>query len=152
RHVQAVDHVLPVLQPVAGNDRRAAAAEAGVVGLQRLALAELLEHVDARQQRLLLGRPEVGEHQAVALLEPIPGLADVVAELAALGLARLVEAAAVDREHPAVIAAAYALGLDPSVVEGCAAMSAARMHQAGTALAIAEQDQVLAEHAHLPRR
>ena len=38
RHVEAVDHVLLVLQPVAGNDRRAAAAEAGVVGLERTRL------------------------------------------------------------------------------------------------------------------
>jgi hypothetical protein len=85
RHVQAVDDVLPVLQPVARDDRRAAAAEARVVGLERLALAELLEHVDARQEGLPLRRAEVREDQAVALLERIPGLADVAPQLAAPG-------------------------------------------------------------------
>ena len=57
---------------------RPAAAEARVVGLEHLARRELLEDVDARQQRLAVGRAEVGEDEAVALLERIPRLAHVV--------------------------------------------------------------------------
>ena len=41
--------------------------------------------------------------------------------------------------------------LDATVVERSAAMGAARMNQPGAALAVAKQDQVLAEHAHLSR-
>src|ERR1700712_2864757 len=49
-------------------------ARAGVVGLERLPGRKFLEHVDARQQRLAIRRPEVGEDEPVALLDRIPRL------------------------------------------------------------------------------
>ena len=95
--MQTVDDILEVLQPVAWNDLRPATADARVVGLERLAESEIVEHVDARQERLPIGRAEVREDQAVSLLERIPRLAHVALDRTALGLARLIEAVAVDR-------------------------------------------------------
>jgi hypothetical protein len=51
-----------------------------------------------------------------------------------------------------VIAAADAVLLDPAVVERRAAVRAARVHEARTPGAVAKEDQLLAEHAHLARR
>ena len=152
RHVKAVDDVLEVLQPVAGNDCRPATAETRVVGLEELAEPELLQHVDARQHGLGLRRTEICEDEPIALGHRIPRLAHVAAQLAALGLARLIQAAPVGRELPAVIAAANTVVFDSAVVKRGAAVHAARVHEAGTAAAVTEQDQVFAEHAHLARR
>src|SRR5262245_29541046 len=54
--------------------------------------------------------------------------------------------------QPAVITAPNAARFDFSVVKRCSAMRAARVEQAGPSLAVAKQDQVLAEHAHQARR
>ena len=147
RHVVGVDHVLEMLQPVAGDDGRAAAADRGVVGLDELAVVHLLQAFVARQHRLFLGRSHIGEDQPVAFLDRIPGLAHLVLELAAVGLAGLLQAMALGVELPAVIAAADAVFLDLAVIERGAAVAAARMQQAGAAVPVAEQDQVLAERA-----
>ncbi len=95
--------------------------------------AQILEPVVARQRRLLGRRAHIGEDEAVAFLERIPGLADFLALAPALGLARLIEAASLHVEEPAVIAAADAVILDPPVIERRAAMAAARIEQAGPA-------------------
>ncbi|MET4846494.1 hypothetical protein ABIF62_006989 [Bradyrhizobium japonicum] len=55
-------------------------------------------------------------------------------------------------ELPAVIAAADAVFLDLAIVERGAAMAAARVQQAGAAMLVAEQHQILAERTHLLRR
>ena len=52
-------------------------------------------------------------------------------------------------ELPAVIAAADAVVLDLAVIERGAAMAAAGMEQAQPAVAVAKQDQILAERAEL---
>jgi hypothetical protein len=132
---------------------RPAAADAVVVGFQCLAVVQRLEAVVARQHRLLLGRAQVGPHQAVLLLHRVPGLAHAAAAACtAVGLARLVDAVALHVEHPAVVAAADAFFLDAAVVERGAAVRAAPVHEAGAAGLVAEQDQVFAQHAHLARR
>ena len=151
RDVVGVDHVLKMLQPVAGNDRGAAAADRGVVGLDEFAVVHLFQRFVARQHRLFLCRSHIGEDQSVALFERIPGLAHLVPELAALGFAGLFEAMAFGVELPAVIAAADAVFLDLAVIERGAAVAAAGVEQAGPAMAVAEQDQILAERAHLAR-
>ena len=97
------------------------------------------------QKRLFVWRPHIGPHQAIALLQGIPGLNDAIAAASTVGFAGLLEAAAFHVEQPAVIAAADAVLLDPAVVERGAAMGAARMQQARAALAIAEDDEVLAK-------
>src|SRR5262249_38660815 len=71
---------------------------------------------------------------------------------AAVRLARLLQAAAFNVEQPAMVAAADAALLDLAVVERRAAMAAARIDQARPAGAVAEQDQLLAEHLDGARR
>nr|WP_229191419.1 hypothetical protein [Bradyrhizobium brasilense] len=122
-----VGDVLEMLQPVAGDHGRAAAADRGIVGLDELAVVHVFQALVARQHRPFLGRPHIGEDQAVAFLHRIPGLAHLVLEQAAVGLAGLFEAAALGVEFPAVIAAADTVFLDLAVIELGAAVAAARM-------------------------
>jgi hypothetical protein len=150
RDVVGVDHVFEMLQPVAGNDGRAAAAYGRIIRLDELAIVHLFQAFIARQRRLLLGRSEIGEDQAVAFLHGVPGLPHLVLEQAALRLAGLFEAMAFGVELPAVIAAADAVFLDLAVIERGAAMAAARMQEACAAVLVAKQHQILAEHAHFP--
>src|SRR6185312_270265 len=96
-----VDDVLKMLQPVAGNDIGPAAADRRIIGLDELAIVHVFQAFVARQGRLLLGRSEIGEDQAVAFLHGVPGLAHLVLEQAALGLAGLFEAMALGVELPA---------------------------------------------------
>src|SRR4051812_9317844 len=104
-----------MLQPVAGDDGRSAAADGSVVGLNELAVVHFFQALVARQYRLLLGRSHIGEDQPVALKDRIPGLANLFLELAAFRLAGLFEAMALGVELPAVIAAANAVFLDLAV-------------------------------------
>ena len=107
--MERVDDVLVMLQPVAGCDGATTAADAGVVHVDELSGVELLQRVVARQHGLAVGRPQVGKDEAVALLHGVPGLAHLVAELAAQHLparhaprlAREVPAGHLDRAHPA---------------------------------------------------
>ena len=147
RNVVGIDHIFKVLQPVAGNDGRTATADRGVIGLHEFAVVHLFQAFVAWQHRLFLSRPQIGENQPVALLDRVPGLAHLVPELAALGFAGLLQAAALGVELPAVIAAADAVFLDLAIIERGASMAAARMQQASAAVLVAEQDQVLAERA-----
>src|ERR1700726_3677156 len=68
-----------------------------------------------------------------------------VPEPAAVGLAGLFQATALGVELPAMVAAADAVFLDLAVIERGAAVAAARVEQAGAAMPVAEQDQVLAQ-------
>ena len=140
-----IDHVLEMLQPVAGRDDDAAAADAGIVGLDELAGLHHLQALVARQHRLLPGWPEIGENQAVALLDRIPGLAHALTLRAGrVGLARHLQAMAFDVEQPAVVAATNAALLDLAVVQRRAAMAAARIDKSRPPLPVAKQDQLLA--------
>ena len=134
-----------------GNDRRPAAAERGIVCFDELALVHHFETFVARQHRLALGRPHIGEDQPVALLDRIPGLAHLLAKQAAVRLAGLLKAMALRVEQPAVIAAADAALLDLAVIERRAAMAAARVDEPRSPGAIAKQDQVLAQRPDLLR-
>ena len=118
-----------------------------VVGLDELAVVHLFQAFVARQHRLLLGWSHIGEDQPVELLYRVPGLAHLVLELAAVGLAGLFEAAALGVELPAVIAAADAVLLDLAIIERGAAVAAAGVEQAGAAMPVAEQDEILTERA-----
>src|SRR6185312_3103155 len=138
RHMELVWHIVEMMRPVAGDELGPALNM--IVGDDRLVALARFEHITARQRRLLLGRPHIGEDQAVALLDRIPGLPGIVAMTPALRFAGLLEAAAFGIEQPAVIAAADAALLDLAVVERGAAMGAARIKQPGTAFAVAEED------------
>jgi hypothetical protein len=145
RHVIGIDHVLEMLQPVAGNDGWPTAADRTVVGFDELAIVHCFQRFIARQHRLFLGRAHIGEDQTIELLDRIPGLAHLVLEPATIGLAGLLQAMAFGVELPAVIAAADAIFLDLAVIERGATVAAAGVEQADLALAVAEQDQILAE-------
>ena len=152
RHVKGVEHVFEVLEPVAGCHRRAAAADARVVGVDEFALVEHLEAFVARQHGPAIRRPHVREDEAVALLDRIPGLAHLVAARPAARLARLLEAMALHVEEPPVITAADALLLGLAVVKRGAAVRAARPEQTGPSTAVAEQHKILAKNADFLRR
>ena len=66
--------------------------------------------------------------------------------------AGLFDATAIDGEFPAMIAAADAVFLDPPIIERSAAVYASRVEKTGAAAAIAEQNQILAQHPDLARR
>ncbi len=136
--MEGVRDVLVVLQPVARHDGAAAGADAAVVGFDHLAGIETLEAFIARQHRLFVRRPHIGEDQAVAFLNRIPGLAHAIALEPAFRLARLVEAAPLRIEQPAVVTAANAALLDPAIVERGSAMTAACLHQPRVAAPVAE--------------
>src|SRR6185312_6282841 len=87
-------------------------------------------------------------------LDGIPGLARDVAMKTMVRLAGLIEARSVSRKQPAVIAAADAFILDLAVEQRRAAVHAARIEETWPALAVAEQNQIFAEHLDLfwPRR
>ena len=150
RNVVGIDHILEVLQPITRNNRRSAAADGSVVGLDEFAVVHLLEAFVARQHRLFLGRPHIGEDQAIAFLNRVPGLAHLVPELAAVGFAGLLQAAALGVELPAVIATADAVLLNLAVIERRAAVTATGVEQASAAEAVAEQDQILGKGADFP--
>ena len=76
-------------------------------------------------------------------------MADLVLEGTLLGLAGLLEAAAVDVVAPAVEGAADAAVLDASVGERGEAVRAAQPQQSRPAGLVAEQHQVLAHHLEL---
>ena len=147
-----VDHVFIMLQPVAGDDGGAAAADRGIVGLDELAFIHAFQAVVARQHRHFLGRPHVGEDHPVALLDRIPGLSDLVLEQTALRFAGLLEAVSLGVELPAVIAAAQAVVLNLAVIQRGAAVAAAGMEQPRASPFVAEQNQILAQRADLVRR
>jgi len=89
-----IDDILEMLQPVAGHDLRAAAADAAVVGIDELARVEDFQALVARQHRFLLGWAHIGEGQSVKFLHGIPRLTHAITEAAAFGFAGLLQAAA----------------------------------------------------------
>src|SRR5439155_7134997 len=101
---------------------------------------------------LELGRAQVDEDQAVALRDGVPRLTGGVAPASQARLARLLDAAALDVELPAVVAAADAVLLDAAVEEAGATVGAALDHDTGIALPVPEDDQVLAQYAGLLRQ
>ena len=149
RDMVGIDHVLEMLQPIAGDHRRAAAADRVVVGLHEFALVHFFQRFVTRQHRLFLRRSQIGEDQPVAFLNRVPGLSHLVPERAAIDFAGLLEAVAFGVEFPAMVAAANAVLLDLAVVERGAAVAAARVQQAGAAIPVTEQDKILAECADL---
>ena len=69
-----------------------------------------------------------------------------------LGLVHLLDAAAVDREFPAVIDAAQPAFFVAPEPQGSAAMRAIFVDKPDTAFAVAKSNEVLAEEAHPHRR
>jgi hypothetical protein len=123
--VVRVQHVFIMLEPVARSDRRTAAANAGIIGLNPLAFRELLEASVVRQNGLLLARTHVSPDEAALLLHRIPGLAHRFAHGWTILLGHLhVAAATFNIEKPAMIGTADTLILDPPVVQRRATVAA----------------------------
>ncbi len=98
-----------------------------------------------------IGRAQVREHEAAELVGRIGALPHALAEPAARGLARRLQAPPVDVEDPAVVAAAQpALERDAELERG-PAVRAVQMQDAGARAPVAEDHQVLAEDAHAAR-
>ncbi len=134
--VDRVERVLADLEPVAGDD-----------GPADLLRAVHDEEVPAREERRGL-RTEVGEDHAAELLHGVGGDRDPVFEGAVRVLSllvRLLEAAAVRREPPAVVGAAQPLLLGDAEHHAGAAVRAAVAHEAEITGTIAVEHQVLAE-------
>ena len=96
--------------------------------------------------RLAFAQP--GEDDPVLDHDRVALLAHALAEHAAVGLGRRLQALAVDVEQPAMEQAAQATVLEAAVGEVGAAMRAAAVEQAVPATLVAEQHEVLAQHAH----
>ena len=77
--MEGVHDVLVRLEPVAVHERWPSRADALAVRYHLVAGLEVLEHVVAGEHGLLVGRAEVREDHAVALLHRIPRLAVAVA-------------------------------------------------------------------------
>ncbi len=91
---------------------------------------------------------EIGEDDAVLHHHRIGALAHPLAEHAAFGFGGSFQAPAVDVEQPAMEQATQAAVLEPAVGEIGAAMGAVAVEQAVATALVAEQHEVLAEHAH----
>src|SRR6202035_18648 len=94
RDVEGIEHIFIMLEPVAGRDRAAAAADRRIVGINELAFVHGFKAIVARLHRLLVRWPHVGEDQTVAFFDGIPRLSNSVAMLAHLRFAGLLEAMA----------------------------------------------------------
>ena len=135
--VQRVERVFVALQPVAGEHYGLRAADAGPD-----------EDVDAGEERRGRGA-HIGEDDAAELLRLVRLDANLVLELGAFGLGRLVDALALLVEDPAVVGAADAVGLGDAVGEAGLAVSAGGLDEAERPGGVAVEDEVFAEQAHL---
>ena len=91
---------------------------------------------------------QIGEDDAVLHHDGVGALAHPLAEHAAFGLGGRLQALAVDVEQPAMEQAAQAAVFQTAIGEIGAAMRAVAVQQAVAAALVAEQHEVLAEHAH----
>ena len=104
------------------------------------------EKVVARKRRRFAW-PHVGEDDAALLPGGIGFEQNLILKIASRRLARLLDAAAIHVEHPAMIAAADTAGFDPAIFERRAAMRAGGFGQADTAKLVAEDQQVFRQAA-----
>ena len=131
--------------------------DADLQRLQPVALDQALEGEGVRagrQEAVEVGEggrfafAEIGEDDAVLHDDRIAALAHPLAEHAALGFGRRLQALAVDVEQPAVEQAAQAAIFEAAEGEVGAAVRAVAVEQPVPAALVAEQHEILAEHAH----
>jgi hypothetical protein len=101
--------------------------------------------VIGRKRRLLLWRTEIGEQDAVRLVDRIGAVEQPIFQGAVGWLSGCIEDRPVHVEQPAVITAADPLVADEPEFQGCAAVRAVQLEQSGGSTAVAEGDQFLAE-------
>jgi hypothetical protein len=144
--VEGVHDVLEDLEPITIEDLAASETVRRAVGDDRA--LSLFENVEARKSGHPIERAHVSEDEAVVLAAGIPRLSDAVLVSTFGRLAGLIETPAGNIEKPAVIAAAQALGLDATVIEGSPPMAAARVEETEPPRSVAKEDQVLSQHSH----
>ena len=149
-HVIRVHRVLVGLEPVAGRDCRPAERKM-IDDHDLLVVAQVLEDVVPREDRLLVRGPHVGEQHAVVFDHRVPGLAIRSLITPAVGLTGLIEALPVGAEEPAVIRTPNAVVFDATEVQRCAAVTAPRLHEPRCARKVPVQDQVFAKDLDLGR-
>ena len=151
--MKRIESVLPVLQPIAFDVFEAGIGTRGEGrpdGHQFEALGDVFQIAPPGERGTPFGRAHIGEDHPVALFRFVPRLADLFADaLAVVLFARHVDAVALDVELPAVVAAADAVILDPSVIESRSAVTAAVVQDAGAAVSVTKHDQILAENLDL---
>jgi hypothetical protein len=135
--MERVDHVFPMLQPIARDDRGPATANGGIVRLYKFPLIHRLKTIVTCQDRLLIRGAHVSEDQPVPFLYGVPRLSDLVLELATVGFAGLLQAMAFVIKKPTVIAAAESAFFHLGIIERRAAVAAARVQESGIALPVA---------------
>src|SRR5947208_737456 len=96
-------------------------------------------------RRLLVGRSEIAENEAVRFMRRIGAVTQLVIQRAVSRLPRGFQDRAVDVEQPPMIAAAYPLRADEAEFERGAAMRAVQFQQTDRAALIAERDQILTQ-------
>ena len=138
--------VVEVLKPVARDDYRPASNDTESIGFDKLPLVHLLETSVSRQHGFTIRGTHVSEDQAVAFLQRVPGLADLVPVARAGGLAGLVKAPSLDIEQPAMITAANAAFVYLAVIQRSASMRTPGIDQPWSTALIAKQDKIFAEN------
>ena len=98
-----------------------------------------------RQGRDLLRRTHIGPNEAAQFAGRIRGQAHLVLELVFLWLVHLVDAAAIDREFPAVIDATQPALLVAPEPQRCATMWTIFVQQPDPAIAVAERHEILTQ-------
>src|ERR1700758_1929102 len=107
---------------------------------------------ELRQRRDLLSRTHIGPDETAQFAGRIRSQTHLVLELVFLRLVHLVDAAAVDREFPAVIDATQpALFVAPERQRG-AAVWTIFVEEPDPTLAVTERDEILAQQPHAHRR
>ena len=139
--VDRVHGVLGNLQPVAGI----------IPGIGHHLNAGDAEGVIDGEHRPAVGRAQIGEDQPLDLLDRIGTLAQArpkpFGRRAVRRLARRLQDRSVHVVQPAVVAAAQAPRFADAIFQRGAAVRAVAVQQADGPAALAEQDQVLAQHA-----
>ena len=109
-------------------------------------IASRRERFVGEQHRHFRRGAHLGDDQPVALACGVSGLANLVLEPAAFGLAGLLRAMALRVELPPMVAVADATVLDLAIIERGAAAAGGR--EADAVASVAKQDQVLARYTN----
>ena len=134
--VHRVHRVFTHLQPVARIH--------DLVGHQ-LGARQVVDGVIQRELRHIVGRPHVGEQQAVPFDDGVGTVASAFLDLGASRLAGRVQNGAVHRVMPAVVAAADAVFCDKTELQRRVAMAAVQVQQAVVSRQVAKCHQVLTQ-------
>src|SRR5262249_50238849 len=107
------------------------------------AIARPIEAVIDREGRPTIGRPHIRKDDAAVLMRGVGAVMEPVLESAFIRLPRRFENLPVRRKQPAMVAAAYALGVDQPEFERGPAVWAVQLQQPDGAAPVAERHELL---------